>query len=243
VALRQGTTLSFIDIHAYPTGGNYSLASDLASSEVGSPDFFRTRQPFLMGELGAFKAFFSSAQTAANVMLYHREQGTLAGYIGALFWAWDTTYQPELWSARDANFTIANALTPALIERTRSSATGRHGVHFAGFAQPGLSGDGIRVRVDKQFAHSGWTSLFVCNLGGQAVLSNSRWCGQKPKTPSLLLWRGPIGAISPTPQSGAAAVYSCEKALPGGVIDRYFSPDFSCEGGTKLGVLGYAPDH
>jgi hypothetical protein len=247
VALRQGTTLSYVDVHAYPVG-NYSFAADLASSEVNTPEFFRTRQPWLMGEFGAFTDLFSTAQVAANVMLWHRQQATLAGATGALFWAWDTTDQPGLWGATEGNYAIYSKLTASILERTSApQGGGRHGVHFAGFEQPDLSGDGIRMRVDRWLGHTGWTPLYLCDIDGQAVLHDARNCGVPTKVPGTkspqLFWRGAIGSISPTAQPGTNAIYRCERTLPSAVVDRYISPDFLCEGGTKLGILGYAPDH
>ena len=88
------TGLSFIDIHLYPAGtnndcgtGNYSIDSDLASSEFSLID--QTKSPLMMGEYGAADSYFHTVTCAALGMGNHREQAYARGFFGSSFWTWD----------------------------------------------------------------------------------------------------------------------------------------------------------
>jgi hypothetical protein len=234
LALRLGSTLSVTDLHAYPdSASNYSLAADLATSEVGSPEFQRTRQPFWMGEFGAFKRFFGSPATAAQDMLAHRDASEALGFAGALFWTYDTAAQPELWNARDANAVIEGALAPDLFWRTVDAA-GRHGVRYPGYAPEGFTREQLSFVLDRGLAQPGWTRLYLCLRNGQQVLQRSASCGpgQRPQ-------RNPVAAIAPAPAAGLSAVYSCSRTVAG-QLDEFLSRDAGCEGGQNHGTLGWA---
>ena len=102
------STLSFLDFHVYPRPGSYSLDGDLATSEYGSID--RTTRPIFLGEFGAYRARYATPAEAAPEMVSLRAATFAAGFGGALLWTWDTSTQPELWSAADGGSAIRNAL-------------------------------------------------------------------------------------------------------------------------------------
>jgi hypothetical protein len=106
--LRTYSTLSFTDMHLYPSGPGYSVTADLASSEL-SP-LSTPAVPLVMGEFGAFKSFYPDLTMAAFAMGDHRAAAADAGVVGALFWTWNTANQPELWNAAESNGAINGVL-------------------------------------------------------------------------------------------------------------------------------------
>jgi hypothetical protein len=108
LVLRTYSTLSFTDIHLYPSGSSYSVTADLASSELYP--LTTPAVPLVMGEFGAFKSAYPDLTQAAIAMGAHRAAAADAGVVGALFWTWNTDNQPELWNAAESNGAINGVL-------------------------------------------------------------------------------------------------------------------------------------
>jgi hypothetical protein len=82
------STVDFIDLHAYPQGGGYTLTGDLASSEVGL-----VGKPYIIGEFGAMKSVYqNNIVTAAYAMRDTQVASCTIGHgaKGWLFWTYDT---------------------------------------------------------------------------------------------------------------------------------------------------------
>jgi hypothetical protein len=107
--LQKYSTLDYLDIHLYPTGPGYSLDGDLASSEWPAID--NTSKPVLLGEFGAYKAYYPDLAGAIAAVKAVRAGAYARGFAGSMFWAWDTIHQPELWGADASDGAIDRALS------------------------------------------------------------------------------------------------------------------------------------
>jgi hypothetical protein len=106
--LRLYSTLSYTDIHLYPTGASYSIVDDLGSSEFAA--FQKGAMPMLMGEFGAFKTPYPNITSAAVAMGAHRAAAFQEGFGGSIFWTWNTSNQPALWNAAESGGAINGVL-------------------------------------------------------------------------------------------------------------------------------------
>jgi hypothetical protein len=82
------STVDFIDLHAYPQGGGYTLAGDLASSEVGL-----VGKPYVIGEFGAMKSVYQNNIVTAAFAMRDLQVASCTvgrGAKGWLFWTYDT---------------------------------------------------------------------------------------------------------------------------------------------------------
>jgi hypothetical protein len=80
--------VDFIDLHAYPQGGSYTLAGDLATSEV---DWIG--KPYVLGEFGAVKSVYGNDVVAAAYGMRDTQVASCSvgsGAKGWLFWTYDT---------------------------------------------------------------------------------------------------------------------------------------------------------
>ena len=105
--------VDFIDMHAYSSGPNYSLKNDLASSE-----YALFKKPYIIGEFGTEKKYFSNITTAAIGMKNFQTTSCGLNAKGWLFWTWDTNlttslaYQDLFYSLADSNGAINGQLAP-----------------------------------------------------------------------------------------------------------------------------------
>jgi Cellulase (glycosyl hydrolase family 5) len=107
-AVIEHSTADFIDIHPYP-GTELTFPQLMQNYGIDGP----TAKPIIMGEFGAFKFAYSSANEAANELVSWQRQSCAYGIDGWLLWTWDSAEQPELWNGLDAGGTIERALSPA----------------------------------------------------------------------------------------------------------------------------------
>ena len=101
-------TLDVIDIHLYTYG--QSMTTDLNSIEWSS--CYKNTKPFLLGEFGASKNYYSSASDAATAMVSYRTSAYNEGFQGSLFWTWNNCAQP-FWTALEGSKNIRNILKSA----------------------------------------------------------------------------------------------------------------------------------
>lgn len=109
--LTQFANLSYVDLHIYPDGTAGSLDRNLTSIEWAT-----VRGPVILGEYGAFKAFYATDITRAAYAMRDLQIATCrAGIIGWLFWTWDTTEtadQRRLFTLTDSAGAINGQLAP-----------------------------------------------------------------------------------------------------------------------------------
>jgi len=71
----------------------------------------------VLGEYGAFKASFPTADNAASNLVGWQRQSCAYGFDGWLLWTWDTTDEapgePDLWTAVGDGGVIEHELAPA----------------------------------------------------------------------------------------------------------------------------------
>eukprot|EP01124_Arcella_intermedia_P003506 TRINITY_DN11938_c0_g1_i1.p1 TRINITY_DN11938_c0_g1~~TRINITY_DN11938_c0_g1_i1.p1 ORF type:complete len:422 (+),score=57.54 TRINITY_DN11938_c0_g1_i1:30-1295(+) len=104
------STLSYLDVHIYPTSPSWSFEEDLASSEWSLVRF--DLKPVLMGEFGAFKKVYPSIGEAASKMVRLQEESCGKMFSGWCYWTIDTWEQPFIWNMADANATLQTLLSP-----------------------------------------------------------------------------------------------------------------------------------
>ncbi len=100
--------LDFVDLHPYPNT-DLTLRQFVENYELaGLKD-----KPVIMGEFGAFRSAFPSAQTAADALVDWQAASCQYGFDGWLLWTWDTDEQPELYNGLSDGGAIDRALAPA----------------------------------------------------------------------------------------------------------------------------------
>jgi len=102
-----GSSADFIDLHLYP-GLELTLSQYVENYEING----FTGKPILMGEFGAFKEAYWSASWVAQDLQDWQVASCSHGFDGWLLWTWDSSEQPELWNALDAEELINQALSP-----------------------------------------------------------------------------------------------------------------------------------
>jgi hypothetical protein len=105
----QRSQVDFFDFHPYP------------SVDLTFPQFMENygisgteAKPVVMGEYGAFRFAYGSAQHAAVDLQRWQQESCAWGFDGWLLWTWDTEEQPDLWNGRSAGGVIEQALAPRL---------------------------------------------------------------------------------------------------------------------------------
>ena len=101
------STADYIDLHAYP-GGDLTLAQHLENYGM---DDMQTK-PIILGEYGAFKSLFISAEAAAQSLLDWQVESCKYGIDGWLLWTWDDTTIGEIIPATAENGVIGDLLSP-----------------------------------------------------------------------------------------------------------------------------------
>lgn len=97
----------FIDLHAYP-GLDLSLDQYVENYEVKG----FSQKPIIMGEFGAFKSAYPSAESAAQALQGWQVASCQFGFDGWLLWTWDTDEQGELWNGSSEGWVINASLAP-----------------------------------------------------------------------------------------------------------------------------------
>jgi hypothetical protein len=108
-AVIERSAADYVDLHGSP-GAALSLAQLMENFGVRGGE----RKPLVMGELGAFRSVFASADAGASALVEWQRDSCRLGLDGWLTWTWDTEEQPEVWSALSGGGAIERALAPAL---------------------------------------------------------------------------------------------------------------------------------
>jgi hypothetical protein len=107
------SALDYVDLHLYP-GLELSFQEYMENFELTR----LTAKPIVLGEYGAFKASFSTADTAASNLVEWQRRSCAYGFDGWLLWTWDTTDEapgePDLWTAVDEGGVIEHVLAPVV---------------------------------------------------------------------------------------------------------------------------------
>jgi hypothetical protein len=105
------SSADFVDVHYYPNQfvPEASFAQAMASDGVTGLQ----QKPIILGEFGAFQHAYPTAAAAADALVALQHESCQYGIAGWLLWTWDTTEQPDLWTAIDANGLLEQALSPA----------------------------------------------------------------------------------------------------------------------------------
>ena len=98
----------FIDLHAYP-GASLTLKGYVENYEING----MSEKPILMGEFGAFKWRYPSAEQAAAALKSWQIESCRYGFDGWLLWTYDAQNQTELWNGMSGDGVIHAALSPA----------------------------------------------------------------------------------------------------------------------------------
>ena len=100
-----------VDVHYYPNQfvTEASFAEAMASDGVTG----QQQKPIILGEFGAFRHAYPTATAAADALLALQQESCSYAIAGWLLWTWDTTEQPDLWTATDADELLEQALSPA----------------------------------------------------------------------------------------------------------------------------------
>jgi hypothetical protein len=100
------SSADFIDLHAYP-GFNFTLKKTVENFKINGME----EKPIIMGEFGAFKSQFSTAQRSVTALQDWQIESCQYGFDGWLLWHWDTV-DANIWNALDADELIARTLSP-----------------------------------------------------------------------------------------------------------------------------------
>jgi hypothetical protein len=98
----------FVDLHTY-LGWGLSLEQYMERFELA----VQVEKPIILGEFGAARRAYPSADEAARALLEWQAASCAYGFDGWLFWTWDVDRQDELWHGLSENGEIAAALSPA----------------------------------------------------------------------------------------------------------------------------------
>lgn len=123
------STLDFIDLHGYP-GGSIDLPQLAENFKLPQV----TRKPIVLGEFGAFRNVYPSAEVAAQALISWQAASCALGFDGWLVWTWDAGGGTEQWNGTDAGGFVADALAPANRPDPCSSSGGLPANHALGAA-------------------------------------------------------------------------------------------------------------
>ena len=106
------SSLDYLDVHFYPFDAR-TLDRDLESIEWPAlkDACAKAGKPLIMGEFGAFKSAWKTLPEAAAAMRAHLRRVLGLGFVGYIYWTYDTDEQPFLWNAKSGQGEILDALT------------------------------------------------------------------------------------------------------------------------------------
>ena len=110
--------LDFIDFHAYP---GYDLSIQGHAENFAMTD--NEEKLILMGEFGADKSIYTTADRAASAMQAWQVDSCDYGFDGWLFWTWGNNPGAEYWNAHEGGGKVATVLSP--VERPDPCAYGQ----------------------------------------------------------------------------------------------------------------------
>jgi hypothetical protein len=152
--LLTSSNLDFFDFHYYP-GGRTSLAE--AAQQFGMAGY--RAKPIVLGEYGAFKFAYPSAEEGAAALTDLQVASCGFGFDGWLYWLWDER-NPELWVGPESGGAINRAMSPR--ERPDPCAYGPRSVRNLAAGKPVRSSRSLptnppELAVDEN-AQTNWVS-------------------------------------------------------------------------------------
>jgi hypothetical protein len=105
--------LSYLDVHFYSAGDEEMVRRDLESIEFEAfhAACAKAGKPMIVGEFGSFKAAQKTVGEAAAAVTDLLEKVRGRGFVGFLYWTYDTDEQAFIWNARSQQGEILEALT------------------------------------------------------------------------------------------------------------------------------------
>jgi hypothetical protein len=105
----QHSAMGFIDVHIYPVADGVTLEDFVEVFGLAQVK----RKPVIVGELGALRQSYPSAEAAARDLRRWQAASRRRGFAGWILWAWDLHELPETYNAQDADGLIDRAMAPA----------------------------------------------------------------------------------------------------------------------------------
>lgn len=107
-----GSELSYVDVHFYSAGNDAMFGRDLKSIEF---EVFRAAcrqsgKPMIVGEFGSFKAAQPTVGEAAEAVVDLLRKVCDRGFVGFLYWTYDTHEQTFIYNGKSGNGEILEAL-------------------------------------------------------------------------------------------------------------------------------------
>jgi hypothetical protein len=110
VRLSRVLAVDVYDVHVYPRGGSYTVASDLKTAETSL-----LKRPYVIGELGTFTSDYATVSDAAYAMRDTIISLCKHGAKGYLVWTADTTEQPTLYTLLQNGGAINGQVAPVVL--------------------------------------------------------------------------------------------------------------------------------
>jgi len=124
--------MDFIDVHIYPFADGVSLQEFVDHFGLaGVAD-----KPVIMGELGALRQYYPSAEAAARDLRKWQTSSEMYGFSGWIIWAWDTHELPEVFNSQDDNGVVNRSLAPRYRLDPGESAFPKPGEGNVAFGKP-----------------------------------------------------------------------------------------------------------
>jgi hypothetical protein len=108
VPILHKSTIDFVDVHIYPIIDGVTMREFV--DRFGLSGY--SLKPYIMGELGASRNVYASADVAARALRKWQHSSIQYGFSGWLLWAWDLHELPETFSAQDHNKEVNRAIAP-----------------------------------------------------------------------------------------------------------------------------------
>jgi Cellulase (glycosyl hydrolase family 5) len=105
-SIARWSDTDFVDIHAYPQGGGYSLGADLDTVEISG-----VSKPYVMAEFGAYKPAYHGDITAAAYDMRDKQVQSCSvgrGAKGWIFWTYDTDVVDPGLASQDQFYSLAD---------------------------------------------------------------------------------------------------------------------------------------
>ena len=109
----ERSNVDFLQLHPYPHALPVSIEASLASAEF---DSLSRRKPILLGETGASKKDFPTADAAAEAMSETVRLACIRGFAGWAYWTWNTDEQRDLWNLAEQDGVLARKLSPKTLD-------------------------------------------------------------------------------------------------------------------------------
>ena len=151
--------LDFIDFHPYP-GYDLSLKEHVENfAMIGAGD-----KLVLMGEFGADKENYASAERGAAALQAWQVESCKYGFDGWLFWTWGQNPDDEFWNVYEGDGVVATVLAP--VNRPDPCAYGEFDfVRFNAAAQAKITASSYALEYVPELAADGTREYWISGGG------------------------------------------------------------------------------